>query len=584
MATKEIVEQRVRKWDKMTSTQRKAANKNISRSARNDYRQYVEGVLGDIETANAAGNVTEVFKCAKQLSSRGTGNSFLQPTLDGNGDPITTTEQQHQLWADFLDNKFAAISNDPEVDLSDLPDESPPAKFTLDEMKECVKKLKSGKACGPDKVPVEQYKASDEATTELFSLLTNIWDTETMPEDFVLAEMLMFYKKKCKNDRKNYRALGLLNHAYKIFSMLLLMHILPFITPKLSEMQAGFRKGRGCRDNILILVMTVHHLLKSAEQGISKGVIAYIDFTAAFDSISHSFLLQSLRDYEVPPKYCRLVQAIYHSAAVKVRLQEPGGRRTYSRNINVRRGVIQGDIPSPVCFLVALDKLLKEHSQLDNGLQLTPTLSISELDYADDCALPGANAEITTGRLTNLDTHAKSLAGMVISVPKTKAQHIMIQPNMSETTEDDIANLPTEKQFKFACDKCGRTFPTNHGLSVHKGRWCKGRRRAKQPSRKGSVADRIIQQVKVEKHQHTLPVTRIGNEELENVYAFIYLGAEIAGDGNPEITIRHRINVGWGRFGEYRHVLTAAKLPVQTRIRLYIAIIVNTMTCLAFRG
>ena len=103
---------------------------------------------------------------------------------------------------------------------------------------------------------------------------------------------------------------------------------------------------------------------------------------------------------------------------------------TYSRNINVRRGVIQGDIPSPVCFLVALDKLLKEHSQLDNGLQLTPTLSISELDYADDCALPGANAEITTGRLTNLDTHAKSLAGMVISVPKTKAQHIMIQPKM----------------------------------------------------------------------------------------------------------------------------------------------------------
>ena len=140
----------------------------------------------------------------------------------------------------------------------------------------------------------------------------------------------------------------------------------------------------------------------------------------------------------------------------------------------------------------------------------------------------------------------------------------MIQPKMSETTENDITNLPPEKQFKFACDKCGRTFPTKHGLSVHKGRWCKGRRRTKQPSRKGSVADRIIQQVKVEKHQHTLPTTRIGNEELENVYSFVYLGAEVAGDGNPEITMRHRINIAWGRFGEYRHVLTAAKLPVRT--------------------
>ena len=577
-STKKLVEQRAAQWDKMAPAQRKAVNKEISRSAKNDYRLYVEGVLCDIEQANSAGNTTEVFKHAKQLSSRGEGNRFVQPILDNNGDPITTTEQQHQLWADFLEQKFAAIPNDPEVDLSDIPGEPLPAKFTLEEMKECVKKLKTGKACGPDKVPVEQYKSSDEATTELFHLLDNIWETEDVPDDFVSAEMLMFYKKKCKNDRKNYRALGLLNHAYKIFAMLLLMHILPFITPKLSEMQAGFCKGRSCRDNILILVMTVNHLLKEAEQGISKGVIAYIDFTAAFDSISHSFLLQSLRDYEVPTKYCRLVQAIYQSAAVKVRLQEPGGHRTYSRQVNIRRGVIQGDIPSPVCFLVALDKLLKDYGQLDQGLQLTETLSISELAYADDCALPSDNTVTTTSRLNNLDTHCRSKAGMEISKPKTKVQHIMNQPKMSETTEDDIANLPPEKQFKFPCDKCGRTFPSKHGLAVHKGRWCKKRKTAKQPSRKGTVADRIIQKIKVDKHQQTLPTTKIGDEELENVYAFAYLGAEIAADGNPEITIRHRINIAWGRFGEYRHVLTSTKLPVGIRVRLYVALIVMTLT------
>ena len=55
---------------------------------------------------------------------------------------------------------------------------------------------------------------------------------------------------------------------------------------------------------------------------------------------------------------------------------------------------------------------------------------------------------------------------------------------------------------------------------------------------------------------------------------FVYLGAEVAG----EITMRHIINIAWGRFGEYRHVLTAAKLPVRTRSRLYIALIVYTMT------
>ena len=69
-----------------------------------------------------------------------------------------------------------------------------------------------------------------------------------------------------------------------------------------------------------------------------------------------------------------------------------------------------------MCFLVALDK---EHSQLDRALYLTPTLSIAKLAYADDCTLPGANAETTTSHLTNLDSHEKSLAGMVISVTKT---------------------------------------------------------------------------------------------------------------------------------------------------------------------
>ena len=149
--------------------------------------------------------------------------------------------------------------------------------------------------------------------------------------------------------------------------MVILGRILPYITSRLSDTQAGFRKGRGCRDNIVMLMLLIDKLLKEAEDETrSAAVITYIDFTAAFDSISHQYLLKALHEYGVPLKYCRLVKAIYDSAKVRVRLQEPGGEKTYSRNINVRRGVIQGDIPSPVCFLVALDKLLKDHGNLPN--------------------------------------------------------------------------------------------------------------------------------------------------------------------------------------------------------------------------
>ena len=51
---------------------------------------------------------------------------------------------------------------------------------------------------------------------------------------------------------------------------------------------------------------------------------------------------------------------------------------------------------------------------LDMGVPLTINLSIAELEYADDAALPCPNADTATERLTNLDHHAKSKAGMSI--------------------------------------------------------------------------------------------------------------------------------------------------------------------------
>ena len=347
--TKSLVKQRSEKWDKLD------INKEISRSARNDYRTYVNSILESIEEENSAGNTTEVFRLARSLSSKKKDNLSVQPSTDMEGNLITSSEQQHEAWATFLEKKFAARPGEPQLDLQ-LFDENieDPPEISLDEVRACAKRMKSNKSPGPDTIPAEQIKTSDVAISELHLLLSAIWNQEVLPEDFVLGDMLMHYKKKSKDDRANYRALGLLNHSYKIFVMVILGRILPFVTEHLSDTQAGFRKGRGCRDNIYILTQLIDKLLSDAEDETrSAAVITYIDFTAAFDSISHQYLLKALIEYGVPLKYCRLVKAIYDSAQVRVRLQETGGEKSYSRNINVRRGVIQGDIPSPVCFIVA---------------------------------------------------------------------------------------------------------------------------------------------------------------------------------------------------------------------------------------
>ena len=112
--------------------------------------------------------------------------------------------------------------------------------------------------------------------------------------------------------------------------------------------------------------------------------------------------ISSRRSSGVPAKYCRLVKAVYKSATVTVRIVQQGGQRSYSRNISIDRGVIQGDIPSPMCFHVAVDKLQKEHGWLDLGIKLTDEVLFSDAEFADDVFLPTEDVPTASYRLSNL--------------------------------------------------------------------------------------------------------------------------------------------------------------------------------------
>ena len=69
----------------------------------------------------------------------------------------------------------------------------------------------------------------------------------------------------------------------------------------------------------------------------------------------------------------------------------------------------------------------------------------------------------------------------------------------------------------------------------------------------------------------------MGDKELDNTYAMVYLGAEVAGDGDQQVTFKHRRDIAWGKFNEYRTPLTTSKLSINLRIRLYSALVVQTM-------
>ena len=74
---------------------------------------------------------------------------------------------------------------------------------SLEEIKDCVKQLKKDKGTGPDDIPIEQFKCSEDACEELWHTISAVWEEVETPEEMVLSDMMMIYKKKSKECRTN---------------------------------------------------------------------------------------------------------------------------------------------------------------------------------------------------------------------------------------------------------------------------------------------------------------------------------------------------------------------------------------------
>jgi len=98
--------------------------------------------------------------------------------------------------------------------------------------------------------------------------------------------VLPFFKKGNGKICSNYRGILLLNVAYNIMEKILLNQILPHRDNNMREGQAGFRPGRGCVDQIF----SFRQMLQQRHEFRRPTVAAFLDFTAAFDSVEIKFI------------------------------------------------------------------------------------------------------------------------------------------------------------------------------------------------------------------------------------------------------------------------------------------------------
>ena len=462
--TKQLFERRKNMRNKGTKVQFQQVQAEIKTSSLEDFQSWVAKWAANISKAAGLGDTRKVYKGVNALAQKQS-RPPTNLTTDKDGNTLKSAEETASVWHQFLTRKFAATEAEQgRPEMEQLPSTKGTGELTETQLKKGLARMGSNKACGADNIPTELYKSSDRCRALLFQLIQKIWTEEEVPVEFGKAMFLMLHKNKgSTNDPTKYRCLALLPHAYKVFHQCLLERIEDETQLFLSDWQAGFRKWRGCRDNILTLRTVYDQML---EQG-KTLYTTFIDYSAAFDTVSHKYIDKALKKAGASNKSRAIFRAVYASASAVIKTASTDNEVVMSDPFPINRGVVQGDIMSPLYFILALELILREHDNIaGKGIQFGG-INLHTLGYADDAALLDLSIEKATERVTSISKGSVLDADMVISVAKTEVMHVTEQDRVPPATTPEL-----EDACKFVCPHigCDRVFFNVHGCKCHAGK------------------------------------------------------------------------------------------------------------------
>ena len=119
------------------------------------------------------------------------------------------------------------------------------------EVKWALGSITTNKACGGDGVPVELFQIlRADAVKVLYSICQQIWKTQQWPQDWKRSLFIPIPKKGDAEECSNYCTIALILHTSKVMLRILQARLQQYVNRELPDVQAGFRKGRGTRDQM----------------------------------------------------------------------------------------------------------------------------------------------------------------------------------------------------------------------------------------------------------------------------------------------------------------------------------------------
>ena len=155
------------------------------------------------------------------------------------------------------------------------------------EVKWALGSITTNKASGGDGIPVEQFQIlKDDAVKVLHSIYQQIWETQQCSQDWKSSVLIPIPKKGNPKECSNYCTIALISHASKVMLKILQARHQQHVNHELPDVQAGFRKGRGTRDQIA----NICWIIEKAREFQKNTYFCFIDYAKAFDCVDHNKL------------------------------------------------------------------------------------------------------------------------------------------------------------------------------------------------------------------------------------------------------------------------------------------------------
>jgi hypothetical protein len=296
----------------------------------------------------------DIYKMAKFRERKTRDVNEVKCIKDGDDQLLVKDEAIKRRWREYFDNLYNGEVESSTIELDDSFDDTSMCfvrRIQESEVKEALRRMKGGKAMGPDGIPIEAWRGlGDVAIVWLTKLFNLIFRSNKMPEEWRRSILVPIFKNKGDvQSCTNYRGIKLMSHTMKLWERVI-EHRLRRLT-SVTKNQFGFMPGRSTMEAIFL----VRQLMERYREQKKDLHMVFIDLEKAYDKIHQNVMWWALEKHKVPIKYITLIKDMYDNVVTSVRTSDGD-----TDDFPIRIGLHQGSALSPYLFDLVMDEVTRD--------------------------------------------------------------------------------------------------------------------------------------------------------------------------------------------------------------------------------